>query len=179
MVYVLLLIVSLVFLFLSLYFIVRVMRSLVIKRAEIVLNNVIGKYGILTIFVALLFTAVIQSSSITIALMIPLIAAGVLNVETMYPIIMGANIGTTVTAILASFATGNVVAVSAAFVHFLFNIIGLIFIYSWRPLRMIPVFLAKGLGSLAFKRRRYAVLYMVTVFFVIPAMFIVISKFLE
>jgi len=175
-VYVSLLIVSLVVLFLSLYFIVKVMGSLVVKRAEIVLNNVVGKYGVVAILVSLLFTAVIQSSSITIALMVPLSAAGVLNVETMYPIVMGANIGTTVTAILASFATGNIVAVSAAFVHFLFNIIGLLFIYPWKPLRKIPAFLAKSLGNLAFKKRRYAIAYMTIVFFIIPGLVIILSK---
>ncbi|MDP8234166.1 MAG: Na/Pi symporter [Candidatus Saelkia tenebricola] len=173
---VVLLIVSLVFLFCSLYFIVKIMRSLVVKRAEIILNNVIGKYGILAIFVSLLFTAVIQSSSITVALMIPLIAAGILTVETMYPIVMGANIGTTVTAILASFATGNIAAVTTAFVHFLFNTVGLLIIYPLKPLRRIPVFLAKNLGNLAFKKRRYAIIYTLIVFFIIPVMFILISQ---
>jgi solute carrier family 34 (sodium-dependent phosphate cotransporter) len=178
-VYVLLLLLSLIFLFLSLCFIVSGMRSLVIKKAEIVLNNVIGRYGFATIFAACIFTAVIQSSSITIALMIPLVAAGVLDIRAMYPIVIGANIGTTVTAMLASFATGNIVAVSAAFVHFLFNMISLIFIYPCKSLREIPLFLAKGLGELTLKRRRIAILYTVVVFFVIPLAVIVISKFLN
>ena len=100
---ILILVVSMVFLFVSLYFIVKFMRSIIAKRAEIVLNNVLGKNGVLAIFVALVFTTIVQSSSITIALMIPLVASGILTVETMFPLIMGANIGTTTTAILASF----------------------------------------------------------------------------
>ena len=47
--YIILLAISLVFLFLALYFIVKLMRSLVVKRAEIVLNNVLGKHGIVGI----------------------------------------------------------------------------------------------------------------------------------
>ena len=150
------------------------MKLLVVKRAEIVLNNVVGKHGILAIFAALIFTGIIQSSSITIALMIPLMAAGILTLQTMYPIVMGANIGTTVTAILASFATGNIAAITVAFVHFLFNIIGVCCIYPIKPLRKIPILLARNLGNLGFRKRRYILLYVLIVFFIIPGLVIVI-----
>ena len=174
--YIILLAISLVFLFLALYFIVKLMRSLVVKRAEIVLNNVLGKHGIVGIFVALIFTTVVQSSSITVALMIPLVAAGILTIETMFPLIMGANIGTTTTAILASFATGNISAITVAFVHFLFNTIGVCFIYPIKALRKIPTALAKHLGNLAFRKRRYVILYVLTLFFIIPGILILISN---
>ncbi len=173
-VYSLLLAISLILLFTALYFIVKLMKLLIVKRAEIVLNNVVGKHGILAIFAALIFTGIIQSSSITIALMIPLMAAGILTLQTMYPIVMGANIGTTVTAILASFATGNIAAITVAFVHFLFNIIGVCCIYPISPLRKIPILLARNLGNLGFRKRRYILLYVLIVFFIIPGLVIVI-----
>lgn len=175
-VYVILLAVSFVLLFLALYFIVKIMRSLTIRRAEIVLNNVLGRHGVVAIMTSLIFTAIVQSSSITIALMIPLIASGILTIETMFPMIMGANIGTTATAILASFATGNVAATTVAFVHFLFNTIGVCCIYPIKPLRKIPIGLARNLGELAFRRRRYVLLYVLTLFFVIPGILIFVSK---
>ncbi|MCK4519786.1 MAG: Na/Pi symporter [Candidatus Omnitrophica bacterium] len=178
-VHIILLSISIILLFLSLYFIVKLMRSLVVKRTEIVLNNVIGKHAIAAIFVSLIFTTIVQSSSITIALMIPLIAAGILTVETMFPLIMGANIGTTTTAILASFATGNIAAITVAFVHFLFNVIGVCFIYPVKALRQIPIKLAKNLGNLAFKKRRYVFIYVLTLFFIIPGLLIFISKVLD
>ncbi|MFH1519323.1 MAG: Na/Pi symporter [Candidatus Omnitrophota bacterium] len=177
--YTLILAISLILLFVALYYIVKLMRSMIAKRAEIVLNNVIGKHGILAIFAAALFTAVIQSSSITIALMIPLIAAGILTLETMYPLVMGANIGTTVTAILASFATGNIAAITVAFAHLLFNIIGLLCIYPIKILRIIPIILSKKLGDLTYKKRRYALLYTLITFFIIPGLFIFISRILR
>ena len=177
--YILLLIISLSILFIALYLVVKLMRSVVVKRAEIVLNNVIGKHGMLSIFAALFFTAIIQSSSITIALMIPLVAAGILTLETMYPLIMGANVGTTVTAILASFATGNIAALVVAFTHFIFNIICVCCIYPIKPLRKIPIFLARSLGNLSYKKRRYALLYTLIVFFIIPGLIILIPKILK
>ncbi|MBU4342685.1 MAG: Na/Pi symporter [Candidatus Omnitrophica bacterium] len=177
--YIAMLIISIVILFLSLYFIVKVMKTLVVKRAEIVLNNVIGRSGALAILAGILFTAFVQSSSITTSLMVPLVAAGVLTVESVFPIVMGANIGTTVTAILASFATGNVTATAIAFSHLLFNVIGVFLIYPIKIFRAVPIRLAKGLGNLAFKKRRYAVMYVLTVFFIIPFIFIMISEILN
>lgn len=177
--HIVLLAISIIFLFLALYFIVKIMRSLIVKRAEIVLNNVLGKHAILTIFAGLILTVIIQSSSITTSLMVPLVAAGILTVERLLPITMGANIGTTVTAILASFATGNISAITVAFVHFLFNVIGVCCIYPIKKLRNIPIFLAKSLGNLAFKKRRYIIIYVLFMFFVLPGLLILISKMLK
>lgn len=178
-IYIILLVLSLILMFVGLYYIVKLMRTLVARRAEIILNNVIGKHGVLAIFVSIIFTTIVQSSSITIALMIPLIAAGILTVETMFPLIMGANIGTTTTAILASFATGNLAAITVAFVHFLFNTIGVCCVYPIKSLRRIPTTLARHLGNLAFRKRRYIILYVVTLFFIIPTLLIMISKILK
>jgi sodium-dependent phosphate cotransporter len=170
------LIISFVFLFVSLYYIVKIMRSLVISRIETALHNVLGGSGFIAIVAGLVFTVIVQSSSITTSLLIPLIGAGILTIDLAFPITMGANIGTTATAILASFATGNISAITIAFVHFLFNCIGVLCIYPIPIFRRIPIFLSKELGKLAFKKRRYAMGYVVGLFFVLPTILIVISK---
>jgi len=174
--YIFILIISGIVMYLALYFIVKLMKSLVIKRIEAVFDQVLGRNGLIGIFAGLFFTIIVQSSSITTSLLIPLIGAGIITVETVFPITMGANIGTTATAILASFATGNISAIIVAFVHFLFNVIGVLFIYPIKIFREIPIRLAKGLGNLAFKKRRYAIIYVISVFFVIPLVLITISK---
>ena len=174
--YILMLILSIALLFICLYFIVRLMKSLIIGRVEIVFNNVLGKHGVLAIFASIIFTAFVQSSSITTSLMVPLVASGVLTVESIFPIVLGANIGTTVTAILASFATGNIAAITVAFTHFLFNAIGVVFFYPIPLLRKIPIFLARGMGELVLKKRRYAFIYVSSVFFLIPGILIFISR---
>jgi len=174
--YIFILIISGIVMYLALYFIVKLMKSLVIKRIEAVFDQVLGRNGLIGIFAGLFFTIIVQSSSITTSLLIPLIGAGIITVETVFPITMGANIGTTATAILASFATGNISAIIVAFVHFLFNVIGVLFIYPIKIFREIPIRLAKGLGNLAFKKRRYAIIYVISVFFVIPLVLVTISK---
>ena len=177
--YIVVLTVSVLLLFFSLYFIVKVMKSLVVKRAEIVLDNVINKRPLVGLFAGLAFTIMVQSSSITTSLLVPLAAAGVLTLEGLFPMTIGANIGTTSTAILASFATGNIAAVTIAFVHFLFNLTGTLCIYPFRFVRAVPINLAKAFGDLAAQKRRYAFVYVLGVFFVLPGLLILISRLLK
>jgi solute carrier family 34 (sodium-dependent phosphate cotransporter) len=52
-------------------------------------------------------TVMVQSSSITTSVMIPLVAAGVVTLEHVFPFTIGANLGTTVTALIAALSTGS------------------------------------------------------------------------
>ncbi|MFC1476850.1 Na/Pi symporter [candidate division KSB1 bacterium] len=174
--YILLFVLSLVILFFSLYYIVRLMKSLIYRRTETILSNILEKKGIIGIFAGLMFTTIVQSSSITTSLLIPLIGAGIITLEVAFPITMGANIGTTTTAILASFATGNPTGITIAFAHFLFNMIGVCFIYPIKIFRRIPIFLAKNLGEKAVQNRKFAIIFVLCVFFIIPSLLIFISK---
>ena len=176
--YIAILALAVVILFLSLVYLVKTMRSLVIEKVEQVLDKVLGQNPLLAILGGLALTTLVQSSSITTSLMVPMIAAGILNLETAFPIVIGANIGTTGTAILASFATGNPLAITIAFVHLLFNLIGTIVIYPIRPFRKIPLALARALGDLAYEKRHYAVLYVFGVFFLGPGLLILVYNLL-
>jgi sodium-dependent phosphate cotransporter len=181
--YILMLVLSIVILFFCLYFIVKFMKSLVVKRVEAVLDDVLRKNAMIGIIGGVVFTAIIQSSSVTTSLLVPLVASGVITVETAFPITIGANIGTTGTAILASFAsaaaTGNVSAIVIAFVHFLFNLTGAIFIFPIKTIRRVPLSLAQSLGDLASRKRGYAIAYVLGLFFVVPSLLIIISRYLK
>ncbi len=73
-------------------------------------------------------TVMVQSSSITTSLVVPLAGAGVLSLRQIFPYTLGANVGTTATAIIAAL-TLNVTALVAAFAHLLFNICGILIVY--------------------------------------------------
>lgn len=176
--YIAMLVAAVVVLFFSLVYLVKTMRLLVIEKVEQVLDKVLGRNPLLAIAGGLILTAIIQSSSITTSLLVPMIAAGILSLEAAFPIVVGANIGTTGTSILASFATGNPSAIVIAFVHFLFNAIGVLVIYPIKPFRTIPLNLARALGDLAYEKRRYAAFYVVGVFFVVPGVLILIYRLL-
>jgi sodium-dependent phosphate cotransporter len=176
--YILMLVLSVLILFFALIYMVKTMRSLVIERVESVLDDVLGRNALLAMVAGMFLTFIIQSSSITTSLMVPMIAAGILSLEAAFPIVIGANIGTTGTCILASFATGNPAAIVIAFVHFLFNLFGAVVIFPIKPFRMIPLTLARALGDLAYEKRRYAIFYVLGVFFIAPGLLILIYNLL-
>jgi phosphate:Na+ symporter len=78
-----------------------------------------------SIMIGVLMTVVIQSSSASVGIILALAASGLINFYTAMSLELGATIGTTVTAILASLAA-NKHAKQAAFAHFLFNFLKVI-----------------------------------------------------
>jgi sodium-dependent phosphate cotransporter len=176
--YVFMLIIAILILFFSLFYGMRIMRSLIIKRTEVVLNNVLGRNAAIVMFMGLLFTALVHSSSVTTALLVPIVASGILSMENAFPITLGANLGTTITAMLAAL-TGNVAAVTIALVHFLFNLTGIFIFYPLRIIRRIPLAMARGMGEIAYKKPLLAFTYVLAVFFVIPGLMIFISQLLK
>jgi sodium-dependent phosphate cotransporter len=124
--------------------------------------------------VGVLITVMVQSSSITTSILVPLAASGILLVRNAYPITLGANIGTTVTALLAALATGVVGGMTIAIVHLLFNVVGILILYPFPKFRYIPVTLAEKLASIAATRKPLAVVYVVGTFVVLPLLGILI-----
>lgn len=82
-----------------------------------------GQVPILGVGAGAVFTALIQSSSVTTSLVVALAMKGMITLPSSIALILGANIGTTVTAVLASLG-GNVTSKRAALTHFLFNTMG-------------------------------------------------------
>ena len=159
----------------SLMFITKIMRRLMAAKVERALNEVLGKRGILGILLGILLTVAVQSSSITTSLLVPMIGAGVLSLEAAFPVTLGANLGTTVTGLIASLAAGPA-GLTIALVHTLFNLAGIALIYPIPPLRKIPLRLARGLADRAVKTRLYVLLYIFGVFVVLPVLGILLFK---
>lgn len=161
--------VALVLLFFSLRFITRLMRGLVASRAERLLNERVFNSPGRSFLMGASLTALIQSSSVATSLMVPLVGAGIVTIEKKFPYTLGTNIGTTVTAILASLATANPAAVTIALCHLIFNILGICIFY---PLRWIPLGLAKELGRRVGQKRWHAITYVLVTFYLVPLVLI-------
>ena len=173
----LMIVIGLVFIFLALAFVTRNMRLLVADRVEAAINRTLGAgSGLVAIVLGMIITVAVQSSSITTSVLVPLAAAGVLSLENVYPITLGANVGTTVTALLASLATGSPAAVTVALVHTLFNVTGIALFYPVRSLRALPIRLATGLARIGAERRTWAVTYVLAMFLVIPLLGVMILR---
>lgn len=163
------LVLSLAFIFLALALITKNMRQIVAGSVERAMNRMIGAGGgVMGIVVGIAVTVAVQSSSITTSILVPLVASGVLALHSAYPITLGANIGTTVTAIIASLAVALPEGLTIAFVHLLFNCMAVLLLYPVPRLRMIPIQLAEGLASLTVKRPQVVLIWVLTVFIVLP-----------
>ena len=164
-----LLLLGLALIYLALSQITRNMRRLVAGGVERVMNRVIGGGGgLMGIAVGIGVTIAVQSSSITTSILVPLAAAGVLTVHSAYPITLGANVGTTVTALIASLAVLRPEGLTIALVHTLFNLTALMIIYPVPRVRLIPVVLAERMAALAGRRRSVVFGYSVGLFVVLP-----------
>ena len=161
--------------FLMLYSIVKLLRSLVLKKIEGFFDQYIFNTAIKAMVFGVILTIMVQSSSITTSLVVPLAGAGVLTLRQIFPFTLGANIGTTVTALLAA-VTGTVSALVAAFSHLLFNITGILVIYGIPLLRNIPLTLAENMADIAVSKKYIPILYLVTIFILIPFTIIYFSR---
>lgn len=150
-----------------LFLITKTMRTLISGPLERSMNKSLGRSGLIGILVGAGVTIAVQSSSITTSLLVPLCAAGVLTLENAFPMMLGANIGTTVTALLASMATDRS-GLTIALVHTLFNVTGVLIFYPIPVIRNIPLRLARGLAERAARNPAWIVGYVVGFFVVIP-----------
>jgi sodium-dependent phosphate cotransporter len=165
--------------FVALTGIVKVMRRLVMSKLERYVNRFLGQGGPMGILVGIVITVMVQSSSITTSILVPLAGAGLMTVYQVYPITLGANLGTTITALLACLAVSGDQAAAArqiALVHLGFNLAGMLIWYAPPPVRGLAPRLARRLAAFAARRKRWAVAYVAFVFYGVPAGIFFLSK---
>ena len=168
--------------FVSLFLLVKVMRSLVRTRVELLVTDVLGSSAVLSMLVGVAVTVMVQSSSITTSLLVPLGAAGLLRLEQALPITIGANIGTTVTALLAALAVSGpnaIYGLEIALVHLMFNLTGTGLIYPLKVTRCVPLRLARYLTTLALRSRKLTLLWVVALFYGVPALLLFVNRLLD
>lgn len=167
--------------YVALTMLVRVMRTAVHTRVESIVTRGLEKNSLVGIVAGIVVTVMVQSSSITTALLVPLAGAGLLNVAQAFPVTVGANLGTTVTALLAATAATGPNArfgLTIALVHLLFNLSASLLIFPVQRIRNIPIRAAERLAGIAVRSRRWALLYVILLFYGVPALFAVLNQIL-
>lgn len=155
----------------------RKLKALLVGRAQRVLHSAIGRGPISSIGSGMLVTAMVQSSTTTTSLMVPLAGSGALSLRQIYPFTLGANIGTTLTALMAAFAFDGelgTIALTAGLVHFIYNVLAVSVIFGIPGLREIPLKGAVWLANLAADRKIIAIAWVIGVFLVLPLLLIVL-----
>ncbi len=123
----------------------------------------------------LLLTSIIQSSSLTTSLIVPMVATGKIHLKRAFQFILGSNLGTTITALLAAMFQSEH-AVSLAVAHFMFNLIGVSIFLLVPFVSSIPTYLADKLGQITMKYRIVGFAYIIVVFFLLPATLIYFTR---
>jgi len=157
--------------FFSVLYMSKSLKYVMTGRAKALLDKALGKGIFVGILAGTLVTMIVQSSSTTTSLLVPIAGAGIITLRHVFPFTLGANIGTTITALLAATAmvTGNkIFALQIALVHFLFNFLGVLLFVSVPWLYELPIRSAEWLGELTERNRGYAFGYIFGVFFIIP-----------
>ena len=150
------------------------LQGTALKAVNRVLNAELPGYlswltGYIAMAIGMAFTIVLQSSSVFTSILTPLVGIGVLTVERMYPLTLGANIGTTATSLIAAFAGDNVLqALQISLCHLFFNITGTILFYPVPFTRAWPPFLAKKMGNTTADHRWFAFAYIILMFLIVP-----------
>lgn len=171
-----LMLLSLVLMFGSLRYLVKVLKGLVLSRVERFFDRTLFRNAALAMTFGLVVTILVQSSSITTSLAIPLAGAGLLTLRQIFPYTLGANVGTTVTAILAALSVGEVTAVTVAFAHLLFNVLGIGCVWPVPAIRWLPLRAADAFARIATANRWLPVLYIAVFFYLLPFLAIAILR---
>jgi len=164
----LLLISALVIMFASLRYLVVALKAIILGRVEAFFDQTLFANAGRAMLFGLLITVLVQSSSITTSLAVPLAGAGILTLIQIFPYTLGANIGTTITAMLAALAVGEISAVTVAFAHLLFNICGIALLWPLPAIRRIPLRLAGSFAAVAANHRWIAIVYILVCFYAVP-----------
>ncbi len=170
------------FILLSIMYLGNALKAVFVGRARNFLQAAVGRGPVTGIFSGTLVTVLVQSSSTTTSIIVPLAGSGMIGLRQVYPFTLGANIGTTVTALLAATAiTGatHAIAHQIAIGHFLYNLLGVIVIYSIPWLREIPIAGAEWIARLGSERKGLAISYILAVFFGVPGALVLFRMWLS
>lgn len=155
----------------SVLYLGKLLRAAMTGRARGLIDAAIGRGPLTGIASGTLVTVLVQSSSTTTSLVVPLAGAGVLSTRQIYPFTLGANIGTCVTALLAATSiTGayGYVALQIALVHLLYNVCGVLLFMAVPLLRELPLRSSEWLSARVEHNRSWAFGYIGVTFFVVP-----------
>ncbi|WP_447895658.1 Na/Pi symporter [Vreelandella sp. GE22] len=173
-----LILVGVAMIFLTIRYIGKLLSRLMVGRARQIMLSAIGRGSITGVMSGALVTILVQSSSTTTSLTVPMAGSGAFTLRQIYPFTIGSNLGTTMTALLAATAISGptaLLALEIALVHLLFNVFAVLIIGTVPFLRLLPVKGAQWLGRASVERKEVAGMWMLGVFIALPALLIAIT----
>jgi sodium-dependent phosphate cotransporter len=155
---------------------VTLLQKMLMGMSTRIIYKATSMNGYIAILVGAAITVLVQSSSITTSALTPFVGMGALRVEQMFPLTLGANIGTTVTGLLASLVSDGTNALQVALCHLCFNITGILVWYPIPFMRKFPLNMAKNLGKVTRIWRGFPILYILITFGIVPLLLLGLSS---
>ncbi|MDX1630154.1 MAG: Na/Pi symporter, partial [Fulvivirga sp.] len=162
-----LVILSFVLLFGSIKLLSKLISQMIIGESQDKLRKYLFHKPFRSFSWGVLLTAGMQSSSITTSLVVPFVAKNKIKIKKATPFILGANIGTTITAFIAVLFKSDTV-MSIAITHLLINLAGVLIFLPFPLMHNLLVKLANAFGTITMKYRLAGLTYIIFTFFIIP-----------
>lgn len=170
------LLLGIIFLVICLGGLVKVLKSMLLGGSERIIKKATTINGYISMAIGCGITMAVQSSSVTTSVLTPIVGVGIVTVDQMYPLTLGANIGTTITSILAALVAETAAAMQVALAHLFFNLFGILIWYPIPFMRAVPIRMCKALGRATRWWRGFPFLYIAVVFFLMPLVLLGLSS---
>jgi len=171
--------IAIIILFTCLIGLVTVLQKMLMGVSTRIIYKATDMNGYIAILIGCGLTVLVQSSSITTSTLTPLVGMGAIRLEQMYPLTLGANIGTTMTAIMAAMVTEGTASLQVALAHLFFNLTGIAIFYPVPYMRKFPLGAARRLGRMTRLWRGFPFAYIAVMFLLVPLVFLGISFMFE
>ena len=171
-------VVGIAMIFVAIRFLSRLLKVLMVGRARDALMVAVDRGPLRAMLTGFGVTVMTQSSTVTNTILVPFVGTGAITPKQVYPVTLGANLGTTLTALLAAFAvTGSnaKTGLQTALVHIVYNVAAVAVIFGIPFLRRIPLRCAAWLADRSVDSKRFLATYLVVVFIVLPMSVILLS----
>jgi solute carrier family 34 (sodium-dependent phosphate cotransporter) len=166
-------------LFTALACLIIYLKRLLLGNFTRVIYKATNMNGYIGIVIGCGITMIIQSSSVTTSVLTPVVGVGLLKLEDMYALTLGANIGTTATALLASTVSDSILSVQVALAHLFFNVTGVSIWYPVPFMRNVILGLARGLGRGTRIWVGFPFVYIAVTFFIVPLVLVGVSTMFQ
>jgi sodium-dependent phosphate cotransporter len=170
------LVLGIIFLVMCLTGLVTILKKMLLGASTRIIKKATAINGYISMLIGALITMAVQSSSVTTSVLTPLVGVGVVSVNQMFPLTLGANIGTTITSILAALVADNTASMQVALAHLFFNVFGIIIWFPIPFMRKVPINMAKALGRWTKWWRGFPFIYLAVIFFGIPLILLGLSS---
>ncbi len=149
----------------------KLLKKVMVGRALRIMETAVGRGPVSGVGAGATITVMVQSSTTTTCLIVPMAGSGVFSLRQVYPFTLGCNIGTTITALVAALGVTGAnapLALQIALVHLFFSLLAIAIIVSIPVLRTLPMVMSRTLARYARRNKLYVFAYIGCVFFLMP-----------